>query len=176
MTCHAVQQGQESVSQYLGVRSRGFLFWTHYQLNSSHNWSVNRSCWFEFSGTWSHHMHVIGHTAVDILSAAFIAAWHQRNAVARMGAYQVVVLSASFCCVRDWLEVIRSNQQDQLARAELFIFSNCRDPHTVVVSIKKGNNYNCSVHFCRGKQRLLLLTMACNSSISMYETLWFVYQ
>ena len=80
-------------------------------------------------------------------------------------------LSGSFCCVRDWLEVIRSNQQDQLARAELFIFSNCRDPHTVVVSIKKGNNYNCSVHFCRGKQRLLLLTMACNSSISMYETL-----
>lgn len=40
-----------------------------------------------------------------------------------------------------------SNQQDQLARAELFIFSNCRDPHNVVVSDKKKrNNYNCSVH------------------------------
>lgn len=66
-----------------------------------------------------------------------------------------------------------SNQQDQLARAELFIFSNCRDPHNVVVSDKKNEIITIVPYIYRRKQRsgLVLLTMSCNRSRSMYETL-----
>jgi len=127
----------------LGHREQRSPIWPYYQLNSSCNCSANRSCWCEFPGTWSHYIHAIGlHCCWHPIRRSRIGfEWQRDNRVTRSHVckfYHVGDHVTSHVVVwqrgRLGITCGDSNQQDQLERAEVFIFSNCRDP--VVVYIK----------------------------------------